>query len=353
MLPTVDTPGPLRPAQERALRAMDAIVVDEAARLREGLDASRHRLREALLAAARDVVQAGDASAATVVALGHPIAHTHADRGDDERARRVALAARLAHDRVRSAASRLAAELRAMEGDLAVPLARAARQVQVDGLAVTRRSVEDAVRAADGDDGLEAVVAAARDTARAQVDAALGRLAEAAGQGTAAIHATVDGLPGRLVAATERTVPAALEAVAREVEPPARRWWARALVSSAAAIALLLVVSTALLSYGIGLAVAGALFGAIVLTGTYAPPVGAGFVAAAVGTLLAAGVTDLLFNVLGEWRSGRDDGLLGAHVSVLPRGRLPRPVDLSPVLAVLRLSPRALVPDAPPDLAGR
>ena len=110
-------------------------------------------------------------------------------------------------------------------------------------------------------------------------------------------------------------------------------------MGAATAVALLLVVASTLIAYAVGLATAGALFGAIVLSGTYAPPVGAGFVAAAIGTLLAAGVTDLLFNVLGDWRDGRDDGLLGATLPYRATGRLPRALDVAPVLDALRLRP--------------
>jgi hypothetical protein len=339
MLRGVDTP-PLRPAQERALRAMDQLVVEEAARLREGLDAERQNLRDALSSAAREVLRAGDAAAARIVALGDPIARGFQVREEPARAQRVLLASRLAHDRVRAAATRLADEVRAMEGDLAAPLRRTARGVQREGLPALRRVVEEAARSGVASDAaLEAHLAEARASARAQVDGALSRMAQATAQGGELIRAMVDGLPSRLVAAVEGTVPGALESVGREAALPTRRWWTTALLSVATGIALLLVISTTLLSYGVGLGLAGALFGAIVLTGTYAPPVGAGFVAAATGTLLAAAITDLLFNVLGDWREGRDDGLLGAHVPVRAVGRLPRPADLQPVLAVLRLAP--------------
>jgi hypothetical protein len=344
---------PTAPTLERATTQLDDLVRDEASRLRAGLDTERQGLREALLRAARDVVTAGDEAAAALVSKGLDVGTAFAARDEEARAARVELAARVAHDRVRAAAMRLADELRAMEGDLAAPLARASRRVLGEGLPAVRRAVNESAAeaaAALGDDPAPDAVAAlevrlegwlgeARAGARAQVDDALARIRAATARGVEAVEGAVDELPARVRAAVDTTVEPRLRALGDEVALPRRGWVAATAWAGATALALLLVVATTLLAYGVGLAVALGLFGAIVLTGTYAPPVGAGFVAAAIGTLLAAAVTDFLFNVLGDWREGRDDGLLGAAVPYRSGGRLPRSLELGPVLEALRLSP--------------
>lgn len=347
----METPGPALLA--RTTRQVDDLVREEAGRLREGLDAQRQVLREALLRAARRVVNAGDAAAADVVCRSVDVSAAFLARDEDGRAARVELAARVAHDRVRAASQRLADEIRALEGDLAAPLVRTSRRTLGEGLPAVRRIVEESAVAALGGLGpapegaalaaataeLDRWVVEARGSARELVDGSLARIREATAAGVAAIEGSVEAVPARVSAAVGTTVPDALREVGEETPLPRGGWWRALLWACATGLALLLVIASTLLAYGVGLAAALGLFGAIVLTGTYAPPVGMGYVAAVIGTLLAAAVTDLLFNVLGDWREGRDDGLLGAAVPVRSSGRLPRTVELGAVLEAFRLAP--------------